>query len=137
MPELSPAPSLTLGRCLANTVYCAVPLLAWALALPIVTEVLPYELVHPGERHWPFWLIGAAAALGLLSAPGYVTAVVRSSTDATSRPSTWIDLSLIAGASAAAIGVPATVLLAWPLALLPTTSLLFCLRLLHLRHREG
>jgi hypothetical protein len=106
--------------------FVGVPLVSLLLSAPILTEVLPYE-ARSGDYHWPFWLIGLAAALALVAAPGYLYAVfMRSPPPLTSPRKWWLRASLIAASVASLIGTGFTILAFWPVAVFPLASLGMC-----------
>jgi len=102
---------------LLRVVAVGCPALSLLLALPIVVYVLPHE-IRSGDYHWPFWLIGAAVAVGVLSSAGYLRAL----SDATEARREWVAWSLVGVMFASLVGIAGTVLLAWPLSLLPLVS---------------
>jgi hypothetical protein len=85
------------------------PLLSLLFATPIVTEVLPFEL-DSGQLHAQFWIIGVAAAAGVISAPGYLFALIRGVNvrHLGIGPRVWVLSSLGMAALACAAAVPFT-----------------------------
>jgi hypothetical protein len=107
--------------------FVGVPLVSLLLSAPILTEVLPFE-VRSGDYHWQFWLVGLAAALALIAAPGYLYAVFRRSpAPLNTRRKWWLRASLSAASVASVIGTGFTILAFWPLAFLPLASLGMCI----------
>jgi hypothetical protein len=125
-----------LKRILGVSVLVLFPLASALLALPIAANVLPYE-VRTGEFHAAFWVIGVAFLGGLIAAPGYICAA--SSTGQIGHLSplgrVWIRASLLVGFVAAVMGLVATLLAFWPLAVFPLGTAVICL-LLRLRCRK-
>lgn len=106
--------------------FVGVPLVSLLLSAPILTEVLPFE-VRSGDFHWQFWLVGLAAALALVAAPGYLYLVFKRSPAPLTAPwKWWLRASLIAASLASLIGTGFTILAFWPLAILPLASLGMC-----------
>ena len=101
------------------------PIAAMALALPIVTEVLPGKLASR-DFHSQFWLVGAAFLVGLIAAPGYIRGLFSSRTEASPITRVWVLISLGLGASAAIVGSVFTYFFAWPLVVLPGGAAVAC-----------
>ena len=112
-------------------IYVLVPLSILLLAAAIVMSVLPWEL-KTGEFHWAFWAIGLAAGLGIFAAPGYVVALFKPShsADGAAGQRSWLIASLSVAVLAALVAIPCTLVLAWPLAILPVATCGFCIDLL-------
>lgn len=113
-------------------IFVLVPLTSLILSAPILTEVLPYE-VRTGKYHWQFWLIGLAAASGVVAVPGYLAMVFRGkAAKESARRRLWMRLSLVLALLSCIVGVGFTILAFWPLAVLPVTAVGMCIRLLFL-----
>ena len=107
------------------------PLISLLAAIPIITEVLPFE-ISSGEYHWEFWLVGGAVCAGLVAAPGYLYLVL-SNPSCGYEPGTriWLACSLMIGMLASLVGAGFTYLLFWPAIVFPATSAIICAWLLY------
>lgn len=115
-----------------RSLFVLVPLFSLLLSAPILTDVLPHE-VRTGDYHWPFWLVGLAAALGVVAAPGYLAMVFRPL--AARRCAVrrwWLRVSLVLALFSCIVGVGFTILAFWPIAILPLAAVAMCIRLLFL-----
>lgn len=98
--------------------------------IPVVFGVLPYELTLR-QYHFEFWLIGAAAAIGVLSAPAYLYVLFGGGMETSARAlkRNVVRASLLSGAVAAVAAFIFTILAFWPLTIFPGLTLAMCLHL--------
>ena len=118
-------------------IYVACPLLCLFFAAPVVAMVLPVP--------WPSWLpslevpMAVPVLLGVVAAPGYHFMLFRGhkcgALPAQARLLTRASVS--SGVLATLISLPFFVFLAWPLLVLPLTTLVLCLNLLLLTFGRG
>jgi hypothetical protein len=123
---------------LRSLLYIAFPSISGLLAVPIVSEIAPADIVA-GDLHPLLLTLVAVFYLGLLAAPGYVYSVWRGADidSLTGRRRLWVQTSLVIAllVSLAALGF--TFFAFWPLAAFPlVTALMSGHLLLTISHKS-